>query len=72
MSQATFKIFSLYKSQFLIYLIFIHVLQQQQKSFTCLLLENIYDAVPVWVQDLVPKSDESESGQMVSEKVKWA
>ena len=31
-----------------------------------------YDAVSVWVQDLVPKSDESESGQMVPEKVKWA
>ena len=25
-----------------------------------------------WVQDLVPKSNESESGQMVPEKVKWA
>ena len=31
-----------------------------------------YDAVSVWVQDLVPKSDESESGQMVPEKVNWA
>ena len=26
-----------------------------------------YDAVSVWVQDLVPKSDESEVSQMVSE-----
>ena len=34
--------------------------------------KNSYDAVPVWVQDLVPKSDESESGQKVPEKVKWA
>ena len=31
-----------------------------------------YDAVSVWVQDLVPTSDESESGHIVSEKVKWA
>ena len=31
-----------------------------------------YDAVSVWVQDLVPKSDESESGQTVSEEVKCA
>ena len=29
-----------------------------------------YDAVSVCVLDLVPKSDESESGQIVSEKVK--
>ena len=35
------------------------------------IFELTYDAVSVWVQDLVPKSDESESGQMVSEKVKW-
>ena len=32
--------------------------------------KNSYDAVPVCVQDLVPKSDESESGQKVPEKVK--